>query len=121
MPTPDRPRRPDAGDGLFILGLVGRAGSGKSTVARALAASGAVLIEADAIGHEVTARDPEVRSALIAEYGPGVYGPDGALDRPQVAARVFSDAGETVGFAETGDAYEAARLKLARALAGGRP
>ncbi|OGF10425.1 MAG: dephospho-CoA kinase [Candidatus Eisenbacteria bacterium RBG_16_71_46] len=74
------------------MGLVGRAGSGKSTVARALAASGAVLIEADAIGHEVTGRDPEVRSALIAEYGPGVYGPDGALDRPQVAARVFSDA-----------------------------
>ena len=38
-----------------------------------------------------------------------------------VVPRVFSDAGETVGFAETGDAYEAARLKLARALAGGRP
>jgi hypothetical protein len=29
---------------------------------------------------------------------------------------VFSDAGETVGFAETGDEYEAARLDLARAI-----
>ena len=36
-----------------------------------------------------------------------------------IVPRVFSDAGQTVGFAETGDAYETARLKLARALAAG--
>src|SRR6185436_4805470 len=36
-----------------------------------------------------------------------------------VVPRVFADAGDTVGFAETGDAFEAARLKLATALAGG--
>jgi hypothetical protein len=33
-----------------------------------------------------------------------------------VVPRVFSEAKETVGFAETGDAYEAARLKLAQAI-----
>jgi len=38
----------------------------------------------------------------------------------EVVPRVLSDAGETAGFAQTGDAYEAARLKLARALAGER-
>jgi hypothetical protein len=37
----------------------------------------------------------------------------------QVVPRVFSEAGKTVGFAETGEAYEAARLALARAIAGG--
>jgi len=88
----ERPRRGAAGDGLFILGLVGRAGSGKSTVARALARDGAAVIEADRIGHEVTDGDPEVREALVAEYGPDVYRADGALDRGKVAARVFSDA-----------------------------
>jgi hypothetical protein len=36
----------------------------------------------------------------------------------QVVPRVFSDAGERVGFAESGDAFEAARLKLAHALTG---
>jgi hypothetical protein len=35
-----------------------------------------------------------------------------------IVPRVFSDAGERVSFPETGDAYEAARLKLARAIAG---
>ena len=34
-----------------------------------------------------------------------------------VVPRVFSDTGERVGFAETGDEYEAARLDLARAIA----
>jgi len=33
-----------------------------------------------------------------------------------VVPRVFSEAKETVGFAETGDAYEAARLKLAETI-----
>jgi dephospho-CoA kinase len=86
-----RRRRPAAGDGLWIVGLVGRTGSGKSTVAQALAAHGAAVIEGDQLGHQVTDQDPEVRAALIAEYGPAVYRPDGTLDRRAVAARVFSD------------------------------
>jgi dephospho-CoA kinase len=86
-----RARRASAGDGLFIVGLVGRAGSGKSAVADALAADGATVIEADLVGHEVTDRDPEVRAALAREYGADVYRPDGRLDRERVAARVFRD------------------------------
>jgi dephospho-CoA kinase len=86
-----RARRAPAGDGLIIVGLVGRAGSGKSTVARVFEEGGAKVLEADALGHEVTDRDPEVREALIADYGPQVYRPDGALDRAKVAARVFRD------------------------------
>jgi hypothetical protein len=38
-----------------------------------------------------------------------------------IVPRVFSDAGERVSFPETGDPYEAARLKLARAIALRRP
>jgi hypothetical protein len=33
-----------------------------------------------------------------------------------IVPRVFSDAGERVSFPETGDPYEAARLRLARAI-----
>ncbi len=86
------PERAAGGDGgVFVLGLVGRAGSGKSTVARALVAAGAAVIEADRIGHEITDHDPEVRAALTAAYGPDAYGADGTLDRARVAARVFAD------------------------------
>jgi Domain of unknown function (DUF4091) len=34
----------------------------------------------------------------------------------EIVPRVFSDAGERVSFPETGDPYEAARLRLARAI-----
>lgn len=86
-----RERRAPAGDGLLLVGLVGRAGSGKSTVARALERRGARIVDADRIGHEVTDHDPDVREALCAEYGDAVYREDGTLDRRRVAARVFSD------------------------------
>ena len=33
-----------------------------------------------------------------------------------VVPRVYSDAGETVGFAETGEDFEAARLQLGQAI-----
>jgi dephospho-CoA kinase len=85
-----RPRRAPQ-PGVFVLGLVGPAGAGKSTIARALAAQGARVVDADRLGHEVTDHDPEVRAALIADYGPSVYTATGALDRAQVAARVFAE------------------------------
>jgi dephospho-CoA kinase len=84
-------RRERGADPLFIVGLIGRAGSGKTTVARAFAARGVPVLDADAIGHEVTRHDPEVRAALSAEYGAEVYRPDGSLDRARVADRVFRD------------------------------
>ena len=84
-------RRVPAADGLLIVGLTGRAGSGKSTVARALASRGAAVIDADALGHQVTDTDPAVRSALRAEYGEDIYRADGSLDRRRVADRVFRD------------------------------
>src|SRR2546429_4197929 len=85
-----RPRRAPR-PGPLVVGLVGRAGSGKSTVARALAAAGARVLDADRIGHAITDGDPDVRAALATEYGPEVYRPDGQLDRKRVAAKVFAD------------------------------
>ena len=90
MSDPTRQRRAPASDGLLIIGLVGRAGSGKSSVARALARRGAVVLDADRIGHDVTDSDPEVRAALLAGYGPAVYLDDGTLNRRLVATMVFS-------------------------------
>jgi dephospho-CoA kinase len=91
IPDPAKPRRAPSGDGLFILGLVGRAGSGKSKVADLLAARGARVIDADRIGHEITDSDPNVREALLREYGPAVYLEDHKLNRRLVAAKVFAD------------------------------
>lgn len=91
MPDAAKPRRSPADDGLLIVGLVGRAGSGKSSVARVLAAAGARVLDADRMGHAITDHDPEVRDALLADYGPAVFLDDGTLNRRLVAARVFAD------------------------------
>jgi dephospho-CoA kinase len=74
-----------------VVGLTGGIGTGKSTVARMLAARGAVVIDADAIVHELQATGTPMLAALAAAFGPGILRPDGALDRAQLGQRVFAD------------------------------
>ena len=76
-----------------IWGLTGNIGSGKSTVARLLAAGGVPVVDADRIAREVV--EPG-RPALaeIARRFPGVVGPGGTLDRKALGARVFADPDE---------------------------
>lgn len=73
---------------MIVIGLVGRSGAGKSTVARMFAALGADVIDADALAHEVL-DDPEVRAAVVARFGAEVVGPAGRVSRPALAMRVF--------------------------------
>jgi dephospho-CoA kinase len=73
------------------VGLTGGVGAGKSTVARALADLGVVVIDADALAREVVRPGTPGLAAVVAEFGPEVLGPDGALDRPRLGALVFAD------------------------------
>jgi dephospho-CoA kinase len=73
------------------IGLSGGIGSGKSTVARMLADEGAVVIDADAIVHELQAPGMPLCAEIAAEFGPGVLDAHGALDRAALGANVFRD------------------------------
>lgn len=73
------------------MGLTGGIGSGKSTVSALLAERGAVIIDADAITRSLQQPGEPVFSAMVDAFGPGIVGADGSLDRPAVAAIVFSD------------------------------
>lgn len=79
---------------MLEVGLTGGIGAGKSTVAALLVARGAVLIDADAIVRELQEPGRSVFDAMVAHFGPGIVGPDGALDRSAVASIVFSDPDE---------------------------
>jgi dephospho-CoA kinase len=73
---------------MIIVGVVGRIGAGKSTVARASADLGAEVIDADRIAHAVLA-EPEVTAELVARFGADVLDASGRIRRPVVAERVF--------------------------------
>jgi len=75
-----------------IVGLTGGIGSGKSTVARFLLKLGAVVIDADAIVHELQAAGSPVLSELADAFGSEIIDDTGALDRAALGAIVFRDA-----------------------------
>ena len=76
---------------VLRIGLTGGIGSGKSTVARLLAARGARIVDADRIAREVVEPGTPGLEAVVAAFGPGVLTAEGALDRPALAAVVFAD------------------------------
>lgn len=78
---------------MSAVGLTGGIGSGKSEVARMLAARGAVVVDSDALAREAVAPGTPGLAAVVEQFGPAVLAPDGSLDRAALAAVVFADAG----------------------------
>ncbi|WDZ84253.1 dephospho-CoA kinase [Micromonospora cathayae] len=76
---------------MLMVGLTGGIGSGKSAVAARFAQLGAVIIDSDRIAREVVAPGSEGLAEIVAAFGAGVLGPDGALDRPALGTLVFGD------------------------------
>jgi dephospho-CoA kinase len=76
---------------MFVVGLTGGIGSGKSTVADLFAAHGVPLVDTDLIAHRITAPQGLAMAPIAAEFGNAFVAPDGSLDRAQMRALVFSD------------------------------
>lgn len=76
---------------MLLIGLTGGIGSGKSTVSAAFAERGAIVVDADAIVHELQAPGEPVLAAMVDAFGPSILREDGSLDRQAVADRVFGD------------------------------
>lgn len=76
---------------MLLVGLTGGIGSGKSTVSAMLAERGAVIVDADAITRRLQEPGTPVFTQMLERFGPGIVGADGRLDRPAVAAMVFTD------------------------------
>lgn len=76
---------------MLRVGLTGGIAAGKSTVSRRLTALGAIVIDADAIAREVVELGTPGFDAVVAEFGPGIVGADGSLDRPALGRLVFGD------------------------------
>ncbi|MBN3849090.1 dephospho-CoA kinase [Paraburkholderia sp. Ac-20342] len=76
---------------MFVVGLTGGIGSGKSTVANLFAARGVPLVDTDVIAHRITAPHGVAMPLIAAEFGTEFVAPDGSLDRARMRSLVFSD------------------------------
>ncbi len=74
-----------------VIGLTGGIGSGKSTVSHMLAEMGAVVIDADKVGHEAFKPGTSAWSKVVQTFGRDVVGSNGEIDRKKLGAIVFAD------------------------------
>ncbi|MFN2555271.1 MAG: dephospho-CoA kinase [Nitriliruptorales bacterium] len=91
-PRSPRRRRPTVrAESLYVVGLTGGIGSGKSTIGRMLAERGATVLEADQLAREVVEPGTEGFREVVERFGEEVVTSQGGLDRQRVATIVFDD------------------------------
>jgi dephospho-CoA kinase len=73
------------------LGITGGIASGKSAVAGMLRELEFRVIDADALGHEVIEPGTRAYGEIVREFGAGVVGADGWVDRGKLGGIVFAD------------------------------
>jgi dephospho-CoA kinase len=76
---------------VFLVGLTGGIGSGKSTVAERFVAAGAELIDADQVAREVVVPGKPAWKKIVEHFGDGILDDEGFIDRPALGAIVFAD------------------------------
>jgi dephospho-CoA kinase len=76
---------------LIVAGLTGNIASGKSTVAAFLRRSGAWIIDADQIAHDVVAPGQPALEEIRRHFGDDMLTPEGSLNREKLGRMVFED------------------------------
>jgi len=76
---------------MKVIGLTGGIGSGKSTVSQFLAELGAVIINADKVGHEAFKPDTEIWREIVSAFGRQILTSNGDIDHKKLGEIVFGN------------------------------
>ena len=76
---------------MKVIGLTGGTGSGKSVVSKALAAAGAVIVDADKIAHDIILKGEPAYQEIIAYYGTDILDTEGNIIPKKLGEIVFND------------------------------
>ena len=76
---------------MFVIGLTGGIGTGKSEVSRLLGELGAEVIQADKVAHEAYEPGTPGWREVVEAFGEGVLDADGRIDRKKLGGMVFDD------------------------------
>ena len=75
---------------MITLGLTGKTGAGKSTVAELMKEKGCYIIDGDVIARQITQKGSEVLPLLQKAFGEDILDEKGELIRATLAKRAFS-------------------------------
>ncbi|GGO82488.1 dephospho-CoA kinase [Marinobacterium nitratireducens] len=76
---------------MFVIGLTGGIGSGKSAAAHILESQGIVCVDADIIAREVVEPGEPALERIADHFGAELLQADGSLDRARLRQIVFAD------------------------------
>ncbi|MQF83077.1 dephospho-CoA kinase [SAR202 cluster bacterium AD-802-E10_MRT_200m] len=76
---------------VFVIGLTGGIGTGKSLVSQFLQGLGAGLIDADKLGHQAYRPHSTAWDQVVAAFGTQITLPDEEIDRKKLGSIVFAD------------------------------
>ncbi|MFN3716630.1 MAG: dephospho-CoA kinase [Thiobacillus sp.] len=76
---------------MFVVGLTGGIGAGKSAVSERFARLGVPVVDTDVIARELTAPGGEALPSIREAFGGSVFIQAGELDRAALRRRVFAD------------------------------
>ena len=82
-------------DKVYVVGLTGPTGAGKSEVSRRLAAAQIPVIDADVLARQVVEPGSECLRRLAEEFSEDILNDDGTLNRRQLARRAFATPEDT--------------------------
>ena len=74
----------------LVIGFTGPTGAGKTSALWALERLGGLVLDCDAVYHDLLRTDSTLRDAITGAFGQ-VFAPDGTLDRQRLGTVVFSD------------------------------
>ena len=75
---------------MLIIGLTGKTGAGKTTVASYLKEKGCYIIDGDIIARQITEKGSEILPVLQKAFGDDILDENGELIRKSLAQRAFS-------------------------------
>ena len=76
---------------MLVIGLTGKTGAGKTTVAEFLRANGCFIIDGDVVARKITEKGSECLAALCEAFGSDILDENGCLLRPILAKKAFKD------------------------------
>lgn len=77
---------------MAYFGLTGGVASGKTTAARMFEELGAIVIDADRVGHEFLYPSSPAYPEIVRRFGRDILDPSGEISRQRLGAVVFGDA-----------------------------